>query len=248
MPYRRLPNTDAARFKALTIALKKAKEIPPFQLAFSQATYRRILAFMPQFEKAMAQYKSTYSHQIKKNKEYLASLKKAKLYISHFVQVLNMAITRGEFPASTRIFFSIEEKDSRVPTLNTELSVIEWGDKIIRGEELRKMKGLTPVSNPSAAIVKVRFENFKDAYNFQKTLQKDNKRALDILGKLRDEADEIILAIWNEVEESYKNDTEKARRDKAIEYGLIYVYRKNELKTISIMEKHQLKLFPADID
>ena len=29
MPYRRLPNTDAARLKALKIALEKGEEVPP---------------------------------------------------------------------------------------------------------------------------------------------------------------------------------------------------------------------------
>lgn len=39
MPYRRLPNTDAARLKALRNALTKGEEIPPFKLAFPQSLY-----------------------------------------------------------------------------------------------------------------------------------------------------------------------------------------------------------------
>ena len=42
MPYRRLPNTDVARLRALRIAFEKGKELPPFQLAFSQTTLQKI--------------------------------------------------------------------------------------------------------------------------------------------------------------------------------------------------------------
>jgi len=38
MPYRRLPNTDAARVRALKTALDKGKEVPPHKLAYSAKT------------------------------------------------------------------------------------------------------------------------------------------------------------------------------------------------------------------
>ena len=50
MPYRRLPNTDTARIKAMKIALEKGKEMPPHKLAFSSKTVIRLQKFLPQFE------------------------------------------------------------------------------------------------------------------------------------------------------------------------------------------------------
>ena len=49
MPYRRLPNTDAARIRAMKEALKLGKELPPFKLAYSGGTYVRLQAFLPSF-------------------------------------------------------------------------------------------------------------------------------------------------------------------------------------------------------
>jgi len=243
MPYRRLPNTDNARYKALQIALEKGKELPPFNLSFSQQTYRRIIGFMSQYEKALIYYKKTFNNQVQKNQEYLQALKKARLYVSHFFQVLNMAIIRGELSASNRKFFGISENDNRVPALNTEAALIEWGEKLIKGETARKMQNLAPVNNPTVAMVKVRFEQFLEAYKFQKTLQTDNKRAQDNLAALRAEADDIILNIWNEVEATYKNFPDEVARTKAIEYGVVYVYRRNELRRITIPETSQLSIF-----
>lgn len=230
MPYRRLPNTDAARLKALKIALSKGRDLPPFKLAFSQNGFQKVQSFMPSFEKALVEAKQAYDNQTEKNKEYLRTLKKAKLYLSHFLQVLNLAILRGEMPTNERNFFGLEDDEKKNPPLNTEQEVIEWGQKLIDGEEIRKAKGRSPVTNPTIAVVRVRYEQFMDAYKFQKILQKNYHRAQEKLAGMRVTADEIILQVWNEVELHYSNLPDIEKREKAGDYGLTYVYRKNELK------------------
>jgi hypothetical protein len=242
MPYRRLPNTDAARLKALRTAFVKGKELPPFKLAYTQATFQKVSSFLPGFEHVISQHRTAYSHQVRKSKEYQLALKKAKMYISHFIQVMNMAISRGELPPAARVFFRIAEDDSRLPSLNTETEVIQWGENIIQGEAQRIMKGMSPITNPTIAVVKVRYENFLDSYKFQKTLQKSSERALTDLNDQRKIADGIITQIWNEVEASYNDLPEEMRRDKAAEYGVVYVFRKNELPGLTVLQNVQLTL------
>ncbi len=230
MPYRRLPNTDAARHKALTVAFQKGRDIPPFKLAFSQSTFRHIQSFLPSFEKAMSETKQAYTNQVKKNKDYLKVQKKAKMYISHFIQVVNMAIIRGDLSENVREFFGMHDNNYKLPVLNSEADLIKWGEKLIHGENLRKAKALNPITNPTIAVVMVRYEQFLDAYKFQKTLQKSYQRSQEHLAAMRKDANKIICDIWNEVEETYKQLSEGERRAKAEEYGLAYVFRKSELK------------------
>jgi hypothetical protein len=234
MPYRRLPNTDAARLKALKAAYAIAKELPPFKLAFSQSTFQKVQSFLPSFEKSVAESKFTYANQIKRSKEYQQHLRKARMYISHFIQVMNMAIQRGEQPAILRCFYGMNENETRLPSLTTEEAILKWGEKIISGEQDRAKKGLSPMTNPTIAIVKVRFEQFKDAYYSQKTMKKSTNRYVVELSELRKTADDIITMVWDEVERTYQNMPEDIKREKCIEYGLVYVYRKNELSRISI--------------
>lgn len=236
MPYRRLPNTDSSRIKALKSAYTKGKELPPFKLAFTQATFQKVQSFLPQFEHSMTLQKHAYSTQIQKNKDYLNALKKAKLYISHFIQVMNLAVTREELPELTRSYYFLDEEDKKVPVLNTEHDVIEWGEKIIEGETRRVREGKTPITNPTIALVRVKYEQFLEAYNHQKTLQKNTTREQKKLAELRKNADEIILKVWNEVEETFKDIPEEIRREKAKEYGLVYVYRKNEIEKINFFD------------
>jgi hypothetical protein len=230
MPYRRLPNTDVARLKALKKAYQKGKELPPFKLAFSQSTFYKVQTFITNFETVIRLYKNTYTVSIAKSKEYPSLYKKAKLYISHFIQVMNMAITRGDMLPSIRTFYGIDESDSKVPKMITESDVIKWGEQIIAGEAERLKKGMTPISNPTIAVVKVRFEQFMNSCRSKKINQKNNTRILNDVLNLRTQADEIILNVWNEVENYYAHLPEEQMREKAAEYGVSYVYRKNELR------------------
>lgn len=242
MPYRRLPNTDSSRLKAIKIAFKKGKELTPMDLAYKQGTFQRVQSFLPKWEKVITEHKMTYEIQIKNNKEFLKKFKKAKLYISHFIQVINMAIVRGELQPSVRNFYGLDEDYTRLPVLNTESDVLDWGKKIIDGETARKIQGLTPITNPTIALVKVYYDTFVEAHKFQKMLQKNHGRALSSLAELRAEVDDIILNVWNEVEDYYKDLPEDIKRENAQDYGVVYVYRKNEIGRISLLRNADIRI------
>jgi hypothetical protein len=236
MPYRRLPNTDLARLRALRIAFEKGKELPPFHLAFSQATFQKVLTHMHIFEKAVQESRQAFNIQVEKSKEYGKLLKKTKLYISHFIQVVNMAIARGDLSAADRDYFGFGRDQNRVPSFGSEGEVIKWGEKIIHGETLRIKKGLTAVTNPTMAVVKVRYEDYLEAHRFQKILQKNLQRSQEKLVEQRCLIDAIIAAVWNEVEDHYKDLPDEARRNSAKLYGVVYFYRKSEVNRPEMQE------------
>lgn len=229
MPYRRLPNTDNARLKALQIALNKGKDLPPFKLAFSQSVFTRILSILPGYENALSENKTSYNLQVEKNKDYHKHLRKARLYVSHFIQVTNLAIIRGDLPSNTRAFFGMDEDEKKLPSLQTDEELLECGHKLIEGEKERRNLSLTAISNPSIAVVKVFFDKFVDVYNTQNTLKKRCQRAQADLNEKRTLIDALIQQLWNEVEDTFKELPEDLRREKALEYGVVYVYRKNEM-------------------
>jgi hypothetical protein len=242
MPYRRLPNTDSARIKALQTALKKGKDLPPFKLAFSQGTFTRIQSVLPGYEHALSENKTAYNLQVEKNKDYHKHLRKAKLYVSHFIQVINLAIIRGDLPASTRAYFGMDEDEKKLPSLQTDEELLEWGHKIIDGEKERRNASLTAITNPSIAVVKVFFDKFLDVYNLQNSLKKRCQRAQSDLNEKRSMVDTVIQQLWNEVEDTFKDLPEELRRVKTLEYGLVYVFRKNEMEHASMIKKLSLEV------
>ena len=241
MPYRRLPNTDSARLKSLKSAHEKAKDLPPFKLAFSPNSFRKIQSTLPQFENAISEHKNSLNLQASKNKEYQKRLKKVRLYISHFVQVVNLAITRGDLAPETRNYFGFEEGERKVPSLSTEEDIIRWGEQLIGGEQKRRNKGMNPITNPTIAVLKVHFDKFMEYHNYQKSLKNRSQRAQDQLNEKRSLIDGIIQQIWNEVEQTYGDLPEEMRREKASEYGLVYVFRKNELNNATLFQSHRIE-------
>ncbi len=236
MPYRRLPNTDAARIRAMKVALEKGKELPPSKMAFSSKTLVKLQAFLPQFEHGIYLQRQSSSVQNTRSKNYNETEKKARIYLTHFIRVMNMAIFRGDLPYETRAFYGLPTNESLVPSLNTDNELVSWGKRIIEGEEFRIKKGGSPITNPTIAVVKVRFEHFLDALTYNQTLA---KKAHDYAMKnceLRKEADALILSIWNEVESSFSELAEEARRKECEDYGMIYFFRKGELDKAAVAE------------
>lgn len=229
MPYRRLPNTDVSRIKAIKAALKKSKELPPHKLAFSPKTIVRLQRLLPLFENNINLYRQTLAAQNKKSRDYYEIQKKSRMYLTHFIRVMNMAIARGELPAETRAFYGLSTDDSTVPPLNSESEMLSWGRRIIEGEEYRIRKGGSPITNPTIAVVKVRFEKFIESWTFHNTLAKRTSSYMEKNNGLRKEADEAIVQLWNEVEASHSSLPEDARLRECEEYGIVYFYRKNEV-------------------
>lgn len=239
MPYRRLPNTDSARVKALILAHEKGNELPPFKLAFSQTMFQKIKSILPGFENAISENKNSLNLHADKNKEYQKRLKKAKLYISHFIQVVDMAIIRGDIQAEIRTYYGLDKEERKLPSLSSEEEILAVGKAIIEGEKVRRGKGLAPVTNPTIAVVQVHYDKFLDAYNHQKSLKKRTSHAHEVLDSLRSSIDDIIQQTWNEIEDTYKDLPEDIRREKCTKYGVVYVFRKNELTGVNLFQTEQ---------
>ena len=238
MPYRRLPNTDSARLRALSSALKQGNILSPIDLAISQALLLRLRAFLPLFKQTVDHQRETFRRQTQNSKTYLDVQKRAKLYISHFIQVVNLSILRGELKPEVRIFLGMRETQKTVPPLNTEADILKWGELIITGEAERLATGASPVTNPTIALVRVRYEDYMRTYHNQKSLQDIYNRASIKVADMRKDADALIVETWNQVETSFADLSPAEMRAKATVYGLVYVYRKNE-KDLERTEKQQ---------
>ena len=229
MPYRRLPNTDAARIRAMKAAFQKGQELPPHQLAFSSKLLVELRRLLPLFENNIRHYRYSVDIQNNKSKDYSETIRKARVYLTHFIKVMNMAIARGDLPVEIRTFYGININDSTSPPLISENEIVNWGRKIIEGEELRIRKGGSPITNPTIAVVKVWYDNFLQALHYNNT---QAKRIFDFMEKnnsIRKEVDKLIFELWNEVERAHAKNSEDIRKTMNETYGVVYFYRKHEL-------------------
>ncbi|HHJ09802.1 MAG TPA: hypothetical protein ENK25_02795 [Bacteroidetes bacterium] len=154
------------------------------------------------------------------------------MFLSHFIQVTFFAVQRGELSEKTLKYFSLDNIKS-LPALQSYEDLEKWGKLILEGEEKRTSEGFSPLTNPTAAVVKVRYEQFMDAYHTYKIHRKTRNAAHEEILNIRKEADRLIANLWDHVENSFRNLPGPMKRQKAAEYGVIYVFRTNETRHIS---------------
>lgn len=228
MPYRRLPNTDTSRIKALKTAIEKSINTDFQKLAISVNTISKAKTVVAKFEKLCNQYQQVFDTQVKANILLQNKAKNARTYLSHFVQVLYMCIIRSEIKAECLKLYDLQDSNLVVPDLNGNEQLLEWGEKIIHGENQRIFKGGVPIYNPSIAKVQVMYSIFKEGYQTQLLHQKATNRVLNEVSAYRNEVDSVIFNIWEEVESFHLKHPADSRLDRNREYGVIYYYRKGE--------------------
>ena len=232
MPYRRLPTTDAARLRALKAAADKADHFELDDLAFESRYIHPLRNYHQQLETIKFQQTQSWKQLVRQNKQYQKIIEKTRLYLTHFVQVLNMSIAREELTPETRRFYGLEPDDKKIPKMVSNDDLLNSGKQIIEGEGKRMRTGGTPIMNPTIAKVKVWYDQFKDLYHSQQVANKSYQRASQQLIEIRRKTDIILPLVWNQIEEKFALLDENERRNRCQEYGIVYIYRKNEKRSI----------------
>ena len=228
MPYRRLPNTDQARLSALQHAVQRASEEDYNVQVLDYKTLQEAQRFLMQFETLVMQYHDNFQSKVSANKQYTRVVKNARMYLSHFIQVFNMAVVRGEIKKEQKALYGLDIHNHVVPDLTTEEDILFWGEKIIAGENERTAQGGFPIYNPAINKVKVYYDIFKEQQMSHSFHKKNTIRAYENVEQLRKQADELIVTIWNKVESYFKEEFPYKRMMLCKQYGVIYYYRSGE--------------------
>ncbi|NOY38002.1 MAG: hypothetical protein GXO83_10575 [Chlorobi bacterium] len=231
MPYRRLPNTDAARIKALQTAIDLGEKFSPRQLAFSATLLYKIKSFLPVFQNNLQSYQHKKDRLSEETKTLHHFFKRAKMYLTHFIQVASFSVQRRELPEDTKDYYNLPTFES-LPHIQSYDDLIVWSDKVLNGEMARTQKGLPPVINPTAGVVRVHYDHFLDQYQRWKILQQSRDREQKKVQENRIKANQLVTELWDEVEQSFSDLPGNHKRARAEEYGIRYVYRSNELRHI----------------
>ncbi len=229
MPYRRLPNTDKARIRALRTVVGKIEQYNINDWVVSLKLLNEANNFLAKFEAAHSYYMECFNRQTKAGIKHQVNVKTARLYVSHFIQVLNLAAIRSEIRPSQKELYGLDGKSNSLPDLSTEAALAAWGKKIIQGENIRITQGGIPIYNPTIARVKVHYDLFMESYEQQRNYQTLTARSLEKLASMRSQADALILAIWNQVEARFEKILPNERRlQQCRDYGVVYYYRTGE--------------------
>lgn len=220
MGYRRLPTTDRARYLALErmstmigkgdmgVLLRKEKELVGLINEFGSLLDKR--ASLAEQKKNLNQTKNSL-------------LNSLRLYVSHFFQVLNFSIDRGEMEKTVRKLYGSQVNMGNIPELSNVEQLDFWVGRIIKGEKKRVSIDKLPISHPSVKKIEQQQKELKTKQRELAKIEAEiQKNKLFILSS-RTKVDPFIKQAWNEIEAKYSNETIAARQQKAARYGVVYV-------------------------
>lgn len=229
MPFRQLPASDPTRTQALQGALKKWNSTTGASRLISAATGAALETLQPKWEKEVAERADAFGQQSASTQALKAAADKLRLLVSHFIQVYQMGIARGDFAAAGRAVYELSVNEETVPNLDAEAALLLWADRIVKGDPRRVTQfSEAPMAMPAASAVAAAL----DAYNVKLTAQTEAKDQLeaeqaDVIA-LRAEADQVIRDVWDEVEFALRQLEAPTLRRRAREWGVVYAQRPGE--------------------
>lgn len=228
MPYRRLPKTDAARLRALKTVLDSNDLYTVRNRFVDWQTINRARPAYDRLLTASEQYRLACSARVRGVGKINKLQRNASMYVSHFLQVLMMAVERGEIKRSALKLYGMDEGTSTLPNMKSIGGLLRWGRLAVEGEKARVKQGGRPIYNPTIGMVSTHIDIFNDCYQQQKRLKDNIGRALESLKRIRPEVDDVILELWNQIEAHFKDEPPETRFDMCRKFGVVYYYRKGE--------------------
>nr|WP_319509254.1 hypothetical protein [uncultured Draconibacterium sp.] len=257
MPTRELPKSTIGRYNVLEKTNEKANSTPAAQWAISSETQTKLVSFYARLRQEMAERQEQFAKQAEATKAENEQQQVLYRNVSHFMRVFNMAVERGVFSPSDRLYYGLNANQSDLPKLSTEQDLVTWARNLIDGEATRTQQSApeapavpvapdvvptsvqekVPMSNPSAAEVETELNKYVELSNAQsaekQAFDAENKDVLDMLPEI----DELIRDIYDEVEFYYRKETPANRRKLAREWGVVYVSRPGEEPDDEVVEE-----------
>lgn len=210
--------------------MEKMRNSDYYTPVLSPELFTRADKKLRQFKEAVDRYLKSLENQVSysKSEPYQTRLKNARMYVSHFLTVFNLCVKRGEIKAQDRSFYSIPENSGELPDMSSDIAVIRCCENTINGERERTAQRGIPIYNPTIAKVTVHYDLFKELYDKQCELRQLTDEALLVVSLMRPQIDEVILDVWNSIEDYFSDLTGEKKLKACREYGLIYYYRSSE--------------------
>lgn len=239
MPYRRLPNTYASVLRTLKTARDKYKNTPDvLDRAISAAQFTMLTdtgepeSFLTKFERECSEVDIALASQGALTSDLSKKAARATMLVSHFHQVFDLAVDRGQFQAGARRFYGRDISATKGPRLVSYGEVVEAAEAIVKGEADRaaaESASYMAMSNPSAAEVGTALEEFRTAHVAAAGAQEKTDKEREDAGALYPQAQALAVDICDTVEFFYRNDpVASSRRVKCERWGVVYVFGAGE--------------------
>ena len=228
------PRSNESRYMALYMA-HMINAATSLNNPLTQRTRDRLNLIFPEYKNKMAEraIKKAEAAGLVAEKEKLRE--KLSMYCSHFLQVFNMCVKRGEYKAAERSYYGMDVSSEKLPPLLLQNDVWTAAQQLIKGEQMRIAAGGTPMVCPSADEVEAVFNAFKPVAANCSNAKDAYDNAQEAVQKLNKEANGVIKKVWREVEIYYNEQPRPSMREHARRWGVEYARKGYKKKVTGII-------------
>jgi hypothetical protein len=228
------PRSNESRYMALYMA-HMINAATSLNNPLTQRTRDRLNLIFPEYKNKMAEraIKKAEAAGLVAEKEKLRE--KLSMYCSHFLQVFNMCVKRGEYKAAERSYYGMDVSSEKLPPLLLQNDVWTAAQQLIKGEQMRIAAGGTPMVCPSADEVEAVFNAFKPLAANCSNAKDAYDNAQEAVQKLNKEANGVIKKVWREVEIYYNEQPRPSMREHARRWGVEYARKGYKKKVTGVI-------------
>ena len=233
MPSRRLPNSVPAVIRTLKTARDEWKNTTAAARAITTDHWAQLddaapASLLNRLLKEASDVDLAQASQAPLTTQVSLTAAQLTMHVSHFHQVLDLGIVRGQFAAGARSYYGRDVNATSIPDLTSYAAVGEAAENIVKGEAARQTAegaGYLPMALPSAAQVGTLLTQFKNLSQQSEQAQVNTDQQREELNALYPEAQALAVDICDTVEFFYRKDPDDAsRRVKCQRWGVVYIY------------------------
>ena len=225
MPYRRLPNTDAARLAALE-AITDIKQSEFKDPVLSAELLNKAEAQFIVFRHQQDLYRQAVDRWQDNNLKYRDIIVNLTRNIIDFVKAYYTALETGEIGEESRRYYNIT--DYEIPDLSCEVQILDWAKRLVEGERRRIFEGGIPITNPTISNLSIYYDRLEDLNFSQNTSKNTIDYTREKLIKERQKTDDLIRNLWNTIEAAFEHLSFEERIEECRKYGVVYYDRPSE--------------------
>jgi hypothetical protein len=220
---RKLPGTNITRQISINRANEANTNPPGGVNPLTGATITRVTTQAPLYNQAMTAVATAKANLNTNTPLKDVAVNTCRLFVNHFIQVFNLGVARGKYPAGHRAYYHLETDSGALPDLGTEDLVKVWAHNLVEGDAVRLANGGLPMANPDISEVQAALTAMDTQLTSQANLKfilDEKQEAVDAQNIL---VDPIIKRVWDETETYFGEETPESKRANARLWGVVYV-------------------------
>ncbi len=228
MPEIQLPVSDAARTFLLDRLFTTLSALAPADRPIPADTYDGLVAARTAWAPVATEYRAATSAQRGDVGRLTPARAKALLFVSHYLQVFNLAIRRGVYEPADRALFGLPVDSADLPPLYADQLLTSALTSIAQGNAVLAAGGRPAMTNPTAAEVAAAGTAYQTLLQTRASRGEDTVAASTGVEKLRPVVDEALADVYAELKHRHRKLTPAQWRTIGRTYGFRFTNARDE--------------------